>query len=337
MENVEKKKIGVIGAGSFGTSLATILANKGHGVVLWGRDCAQMEEMERIGENKKYLPEVKLHERLQYTNSLKDAIGDKDIILFAVPTQTFRDVLNKSVEHLDRNVPIVNVAKGIEKSSLKRLSQVACEIAPDIKYIALSGPSHAEEVARYMPTTVAISGGDKDTLKMVQKTLFTDRFRVYTNDDLVGVELGGALKNIIALGAGVSDGIGYGDNAKAALMTRGIVEITRLGVRMGAQKHTFSGLTGIGDLIVTCTSMHSRNRRCGIKLGQGVDPKTAIEEVGMVVEGVSTTEAAWQLAEEMGVDMPITQCIYNVLEGNMTSREAVDILMGREMKDEMEK
>lgn len=329
------KKIGVIGAGSFGTALATVLAGKGHDVTVWARKREQVENIIQTRENSHYLPGVKLPDKIKFTDNLKEAAADKDYLLFAVPAQSFRGVLKETAEYFDHSVPVINVAKGIEKGTLLRLSQVSEEIMPDIKYVALSGPSHAEEVARQLPTTVAVAGTDHDLAMEIQEIFFTDRFRVYTNEDLAGVELGGALKNIIALGAGISDGLGFGDNAKAAMMTRGITEMTRLGLTMGADMKTFSGLTGIGDLIVTCTSMHSRNRRCGILIGKGVNPDEATHRIGMVVEGISTAEAAYALAQRYNIDMPITESIYKVIHGEMDARSAVSYLMGREMKNEM--
>lgn len=329
------KKIGVIGAGSFGTALATVLAGKGHDVTVWARKREQVENIIQTRENSHYLPGVKLPDKMKFTDNLKEAAADKDYLLFAVPAQSFRGVLKEAAEYFDHSVPVINVAKGIEKGTLLRLSQVSEEIMPDIKYVALSGPSHAEEVARQLPTTVAVAGTDHDLAMEIQEIFFTDRFRVYTNEDLAGVELGGALKNIIALGAGISDGLGFGDNAKAAMMTRGITEMTRLGLTMGADMKTFSGLTGIGDLIVTCTSMHSRNRRCGILIGKGVNPDEATHRIGMVVEGISTAEAAYALAQRYNIDMPITESIYKVIHGEMDARSAVSYLMGREMKNEM--
>ena len=329
------KKIGVIGAGSFGTALATVLAGKGHDVTVWARKREQVENIIQTRENSHYLPGVKLPDKIKFTDNLKEAAADKDYLLFAVPAQSFRGVLKEAAEYFDHSVPVINVAKGIEKGTLLRLSQVSEEIMPDIKYVALSGPSHAEEVARQLPTTVAVAGTDHDLAMEIQEIFFTDRFRVYTNEDLAGVELGGALKNIIALGAGISDGLGFGDNAKAAMMTRGITEVTRLGLTMGADMKTFSGLTGIGDLIVTCTSMHSRNRRCGILIGKGVNPDEATHRIGMVVEGISTAEAAYALAQRYNIDMPITESIYKVIHGEMDARSAVSYLMGREMKNEM--
>ncbi len=329
------KKIGVIGAGSFGTALATVLAGKEHDVTVWARKKEQVENIIQTGENSHYLPGVKLSDKIKFTDNLREAATDKDYLLFAVPAQSFRKVLKEAADYFNHSVPVINVAKGIEKGTLLRLSQVAEEIVPDIKYVALSGPSHAEEVARQLPTTVAVAGTDHDLAMEIQEIFFTDRFRVYTNEDLAGVELGGALKNIIALGAGISDGLGFGDNAKAAMMTRGITEMTRLGLTMGAEMKTFSGLTGIGDLIVTCTSMHSRNRRCGILIGEGVNPDEATDRIGMVVEGISTAEAAYALAQRYNIDMPITESIYKVIHGEMDARSAVSYLMGREMKNEM--
>ncbi|MGN0736051.1 MAG: NAD(P)H-dependent glycerol-3-phosphate dehydrogenase [Anaerovoracaceae bacterium] len=329
------KKIGVIGAGSFGTALAMVLAGKGHSVTVWARKKEQIDNIKQTGENSRYLPGVKLPEKIEFTDNLREAAEGRDYLLFAVPAQSFRGVLKDAAVFFDHSVPVINVAKGIEKGTLLRLSQVAEEIMPDIRYAALSGPSHAEEVARQLPTTVAVAGKDHDLAMEVQEVFFTDRFRVYTNEDLAGVELGGALKNIIALGAGISDGLGFGDNAKAAMMTRGITEMTRLGLTMGAEMKTFSGLTGIGDLIVTCTSMHSRNRRCGILIGEGVNPDEATGRIGMVVEGISTAEAAYVLAQRYNIDMPITESIYKVIHGEMDARSAVAYLMGREMKNEM--
>lgn len=332
----ENKKIAVIGAGSFGTALAITLAGKGHTVTMWARRKEQIEEMRTAHRNSHYLPEVILPQELRFSEELNEAVTDKDILIFAIPAQRFREVFCEAMKSADvEKTPVVNVAKGIEKGTLMRLSEVAGEIAPGCRYIALSGPSHAEEVARRMPTTVVVAGQDHDLSVEIQEIFSTDRFRVYTNEDLIGVELGGALKNIIALGAGISDGLQFGDNAKAAMMTRGITEMTRLGIALGARAETFSGLAGIGDLIVTCTSMHSRNRRCGVLIGQGHSVEESIEKIGMVVEGLSTAEAANAIAEKYNVEMPITQCIYHMIEGKVNAQEAVEILMGRKKKNEM--
>ncbi len=244
--------------------------------------------------------------------------------------------MSKAMPYLKPEMVAVNVAKGIEQKTLLRMSQIAKEMLPELRYVVLSGPSHAEEVGRLMPTTVAVAAEELALAEYVQDIFMTDTFRVYTNTDVAGVEFGGALKNIIALGAGISDGMGYGDNAKAALMTRGMTEMSRLGVALGAQEGTFAGLSGMGDLIVTCTSMHSRNRRCGILIGQGVSPEAATKQVGMVVEGMFTAEAAWQLSRKAGVEMPITEAIYNVINGNIDAKKAVSALMTRRRKHEME-
>ena len=329
------KKITVIGAGSFGTALAILLTDKGYDVSIWGRSEEQLALMRERRENPHYLQGVKLSEKLNIEGNLKSALINAEIIVFSVPAQNFRSVLESSREYIKSSSTIVNVAKGIEKKSLLRLSQVAEDVIPDIKYVTLSGPSHAEEVARNLPTTVTVASLDNQLSKEIQEVFNTERFRVYTNDDIIGVELGGALKNIIALGAGISDGMGFGDNAKAAIMTRGITEMCRLGLAMGANMNTFSGLTGIGDLIVTCTSMHSRNRRCGILMGEGISTDKAVEKVGMVVEGISTAEAAYELAKLYNIEMPLTECICQMIKGEIDALEAVSLLMGRKTKNEM--
>lgn len=255
-------------------------------------------------------------------------------MLFSAPAQHFREAVSSAKEFIKDGAVTVNVAKGIERGSLKRMSEIAEEFLDMDRYAVLSGPSHAEEVGRRLPTTVAAASVNIKTAETIQDAFMTDRFRVYTTEDVTGVELGGALKNIIALGAGISDGMGFGDNAKAALMTRGLAEITRLGVKLGAKPETFAGLTGTGDLIVTCTSMHSRNRRCGIMIGEGMAPDEATEKVGMVVEGMFTAEAAYELAKRENVEMPITEAIYRAIRGEITAADAVEILMGREKKHE---
>jgi glycerol-3-phosphate dehydrogenase (NAD(P)+) len=331
---INMKKIGVIGAGSWGTALANTLAIKGHQVKIWDINQDHLKSMEEFRENKAFLPEVKLHENITISYTIEDTLKDGDIGLFSVPAQHFRQALTGALPYLSKEMVLVNVAKGIEQKTLLTMSQIAEEVAPEIPYVVLSGPSHAEEVGRMLPTTVAVASKDMKFAEFIQDVFITDRFRVYTNHDVIGVELGGALKNIIALGAGISDGMGFGDNAKAAMMTRGIAEIARLGVQLGAEVLTFAGLAGIGDLIVTCTSMHSRNRRCGMMIGQGMKPSEAVEKIGMVVEGMYTTEAAYQLAKKVGVEMPITECIYQVINDQIDAKEAVEVLMGREKKHE---
>ncbi|MGI6731549.1 MAG: NAD(P)H-dependent glycerol-3-phosphate dehydrogenase [Anaerovoracaceae bacterium] len=330
------KNIAVIGAGSWGTALAVSLSNKGHNVKIWDIDQTQLENLNKDRENKKYLSGIKFNDHLQVAYTVEEAIKGSDLVLFSAPAQHFRSALKGALPYMTQDMVVVNVAKGIEQKSLKRLSEIAFEEKEDMKYVVLSGPSHAEEVGKGLPTTVVSASRDINLAEYVQDIFMSENLRVYTNNDVIGVELGGALKNIIALGAGISDGMGFGDNAKAAMMTRGIQEIARLGVKLGAEARTFSGLTGIGDLIVTCTSMHSRNRRCGILIGEGLSPKEATERVGMVVEGMYTTEAAYQLAQRVGVEMPITEQIYNVINGLTDAKETVRNLMTRQKKHESE-
>ena len=330
------KNIGVIGAGSWGTALATVVAGKGHQVKIWDINEAHLKSMEENRENVNFLPGVPLNDNIQIAYTTEDALKDADVVLFSAPAQHFRSALSSAKPYIKEDAIIINVAKGIEQKTLERMSEIAEEQLDMDKYVVLSGPSHAEEVGRRLPTTVAAASRDLKSAEFVQDLFMTDRFRVYTTEDVVGVELGGALKNIIALGAGVSDGMGFGDNAKAALMTRGLAEIMRLGLKLGAKPETFAGLTGTGDLIVTCTSMHSRNRRCGIMIGEGMSPAEATEKVGMVVEGMFTTEAAYQLAQRVGVEMPITEAIYRAIQGEIKAADAVEMLMSRERKHEQE-
>ncbi len=330
------EKIAVIGAGSWGTALSVSLSGNGHTVKIWDVDQQHLKELEMNRENKRYLPEVGLPDLLQVSYTVEEAVEGADVVLFSAPAQHFRSALDGALPYLKPDMVLVNVAKGIEQKSLKRLSEIAFEKLPKAKYVVLSGPSHAEEVGRGMPTTLVSASEEQELAEYIQDVFMSDQLRIYTNSDVTGVELGGALKNIIALGAGISDGMGYGDNAKAALMTRGITEIARLGVKLGANLSTFSGLTGIGDLIVTCTSMHSRNRRCGIMIGEGMKPSEATKRVGMVVEGIYTTEAAYELARKVGVEMPITEQIYHVINETVDAREAVISLMSRKRKHETE-
>lgn len=329
-------KIGVLGGGSWGTSLAILLSKKGLEVDLWLRNKMQLEDMLNTRENKKYLPGIKIPININISNDIEKTIKGKDIILLSTSSHGIREILSNNKQYINNNQIIVNVAKGIENYTLKRISQIVCEILPENKYAILSGPSHAEEVAREVPTAVVSASLDKRIAEYVQDAFMTPYFRVYTNPDVIGVELGGSLKNIIALGAGISDGLGYGDNTKAALITRGLFEIAKLGEQMGANINTFSGLAGLGDLIVTCTSMLSRNRRAGILIGKGKSVDDAIEEVGMVVEGIKTTKSAYELAKRYKVDMPITEELYGVLYEGKSVIESVPNLMGRDKKKEME-
>jgi glycerol-3-phosphate dehydrogenase (NAD(P)+) len=330
------KNIAVLGAGSWGTALAVSLSMKGHSVRMWDIDMNHVKKLQQDRENKKYLPGVGFNDRIHVLDDIEETLKGADLVLFSAPAQHFRAALNNAKSYLKKEMILVNVAKGIELKTLMRLSEIAQENLDSPKYVVLSGPSHAEEVGMGMPTTVVAASGDKKLAEIVQDIFMTHSFRVYTNHDVVGVELGGSLKNIIALGAGISDGMGYGDNAKAALMTRGITEIARLGVKMGAELETFFGLTGIGDLIVTCTSMHSRNRRCGIMIGEGMKPSDATEKVGMVVEGMYTTEAAYELAQRYNIEMPITEQIYKIIHDNIDAKDAVKALMTRPKKHEKE-
>lgn len=326
----------ILGGGSWGTALAIVLAKKGFNIDLWIRDKKQCEEINSARENLKYLQGVLLPSNINATTDIEKAIRDKKVIVSAVPTHAVREVLKSIKNHLSQENIIVNVAKGIEVNTLLRISEIVKEETPEVEYAILSGPSHAEEVARDIPTTLVAASVKKNVAEYVQDIFMTPKFRVYTNPDVIGVELGGALKNVIALGAGISDGLEYGDNTKAALMNRGFVEIARIGEAMGANKMTFAGLSGIGDLIVTCTSMHSRNRRAGILIGQGYTLEEATKSIGMVVEGIKTTKAAYQLSEKYNVTMPITEEIYKVLYKDANVKNAVVNLMLRDKTHEIE-
>lgn len=326
-------KISIIGSGSWGTALATVLSENGHNVVLWSFKKKEAEDIIKYGENREFLPGIELSDKIFVTYNKED-VKNSDVVVFASPSKFVRSIAESFKDILQGNEIIVNVAKGLEDNSLLRLSQVIKEVYPDSKVCVLSGPSHAEEVAKKIATTVVVASEDIKIAEMLQDIFMNVYFRVYTNTDITGVELGGALKNLIALAAGISDGMGYGDNTKAALMTRGIFEISKLGRAMGAKAETFGGLTGIGDLIVTCTSMHSRNRRAGILLGQGKSLQEALDEVHMVVEGVNTAKAAYDLSVKYNVDMPITREIYEVLFNNKDVKIAVNHLMTRDKKKE---
>ncbi|PLT34864.1 NAD(P)H-dependent glycerol-3-phosphate dehydrogenase [Bacillus sp. V5-8f] len=331
--------IAVIGAGSWGTALALVLADNGHQVRLWGHKQEQIDEINERHTNHKYLPGLELPAGIKGYTSLKKSLeGITDIVL-AVPTKAIREVLGRIEEVAESPLTIIHVSKGIEPDTLLRISEMIEEELPQAllaEVVVLSGPSHAEEVSLRHPTTVTVSSRNMGTAERVQDLFINQNFRVYTNPDIVGVEIGGALKNIIALAAGITDGLGYGDNAKAALITRGLAEISRLGTAMGANPLTFSGLAGIGDLIVTCTSVHSRNWRAGNLLGKGQKLNEVLENMGMVVEGVRTTKAAYQLAKKYNVDMPITSALYHVLFTGENVKESVDRLMNRTKTAEME-
>lgn len=330
-------KVAVYGAGSWGTALAQILACNGHEVTLWGRNEAQMQDMADCRENKKYLPGVALHPTLRVTSAWP-AAGDYDYLLIGVPTQSQRGLLaSHREEFLASEGVLINVAKGIETATGKCVHEVYMDVLGDAvmdRYVVLYGPSHAEEFGRNMPTALVAASQNPQAAEGVQSIFMNDNVRVYTGKDVVGVELGGALKNIIALAIGMTIGLGYGDNARAALMTRGLAEITRLGVALGAEPYTFLGLTGVGDLFVTCTSEHSRNRRAGIMLGKGQKLDDVLANMGMVVEGVSTTKAAYALAKERHIEMPILEQMYHVLFEDGDVNECTKILMTRSKKGE---
>ncbi|GMQ56942.1 NAD(P)H-dependent glycerol-3-phosphate dehydrogenase [Vallitalea sediminicola] len=329
--------VSVLGAGSWGTALAILLSNNGHEVTLWSIIEDEVNLLNDTRENKSKLPGIHIPTEIIITNNLKEAILGKDMLVMAVPSKFVRNTAKMMKEYVTTEQIIVNVAKGLEDDSLYTLAHVISDEMPDNSVAVLSGPSHAEEVSRNIPTTCVAGSENHDTAKKVQDIFMNSDFRVYTSSDVMGIEMGGALKNVIALAAGISDGIGFGDNTKAALMTRGITEISRLGVAMGADEQTFSGLSGIGDLIVTCTSMHSRNRRAGILIGKGYSLQEALDEVKMVVEGVYTAKAAFDLSKKYQVEMPIIREVNEVLFKGKDTKKAVEDLMIRDKKIEYRK
>lgn len=329
--------VAVIGAGGWGTALANLLAQKGNKVKMWAYLKEEKDALEKDRENKLYLPGIKLSDNIEFSNDMAYCIKDAVCIIAAVPSKAVETTAKEIAKYIDiNNQKLVSVSKGLDANTYERISEVYKRNIPGVKIAVLSGPSHAEEVARGMITTNVATCVEREIAEFVQELFITDYFRVYTNTDMIGVELGGALKNVIALCAGVLDGMKMGDNAKAALMTRGMTEISRLGARLGAKRETFFGLTGMGDLIVTCTSMHSRNRRAGILIGQGKTAEEATKEVNMVVEGIPATIAAYNLAKKVGVDMPIVNAMYSVLNGETSANECVKTLMTRERKNEIE-
>ncbi|MBS4209757.1 NAD(P)H-dependent glycerol-3-phosphate dehydrogenase [Bacillus sp. FJAT-50079] len=335
----KKEKLAVLGAGSWGTALAIVLADNGHDVHLWLRSEEQQKEINERHTNEKYLPGIQLPEQIQAHTSLEEVLENVETAIVAVPTKAIRELMRNIVLFQQQPLTFIHVSKGIEPDTLLRISEMIEQEVPEnvLKdVVVLSGPSHAEEVSLHHPTTVVVSSKNLKAAEYAQDLFMNQHFRVYTNPDIVGVEIGGALKNIIALAAGISDGLGFGDNAKAALITRGLAEISRLGTKMGANPLTFSGLAGIGDLIVTCTSVHSRNWRAGNLLGKGHDLDEVLENMGMVVEGVRTTKAAYQLAEKYNSSMPITEMLHYVLFSDVNAKEAVTQLMARLKTNEME-
>jgi glycerol-3-phosphate dehydrogenase (NAD(P)+) len=339
MNDTKIETVAVIGAGSWGTALSMVLADNGHNVRLWSHNPEQINEINQDHTNQKYLPNVMLPENIKGFASMKEALDGVEIIILAVPTKAIREVVRKMIDATVKPLTVVHVSKGIEPDTLLRISEMIEEEMPPrllTDLVVLSGPSHAEEVSQRQPTTVTVSSRHMEAAEKIQNLFMNQHFRVYTNPDMIGVEIGGALKNVIALAAGISDGLGYGDNAKAALITRGLAEIARLGTKMGANPLTFSGLAGLGDLIVTCTSVHSRNWRAGNLLGKGKKLHEVLENMGMVVEGVRTTKAAYQLSQNYKVKMPIAHALYHVLFHNHDPKKAVDELMTRMRTHEME-
>jgi glycerol-3-phosphate dehydrogenase (NAD(P)+) len=327
-------KVTFLGGGSFGTALSVLLAKKGIRVNIWDRKLSVINDINIKRENIKYLPNIIVPAGVTAFTDIEEVISDSELIVLAVPSHAIRELSKRIAPHLKQNQIVVSIAKGIEEHSLKRISQVIEEEIQSNPIVILSGPSHAEEIASDIPTTVVVTSKKMEYAKIVQDVFMTSKFRVYTNEDIIGVEIGGAVKNIIALAAGVTDGIGYGDNSKAALMTRGMSEIIKIGTMLGGKTETFYGLTGMGDLIVTCTSMHSRNRRAGILIGKGISMEKACEEIGMVVEGIKATRAFYELKEKLQVSMPITDVLYKVLFEGKDPKYGVYELMSRDKKDE---
>lgn len=326
--------ISVIAAGSWGTALAILLDGNGHNVTIWSKFEDEVSMLKTNREHVDKLPGVKLRDSINITTSLEEATKDKEMLVFATPSSFVRETANLFKEYIKPNQVIISVSKGLEDNTLYTLQQVINDVLPENEVVVLSGPSHAEEVARGIPTSVVVASHNANTVKRVQDVFMNDFFRVYGSQDVIGLEMGGAVKNVIALAAGISDGLGFGDNSKAALMTRGMAEISRLGVAMGANVATFNGLSGIGDLIVTCTSKHSRNRLCGYLIGKGATLEEALAEVKMVVEGVYSAKAVLHMAKKYNIEMPIIEQINEVLFKNKKPIDAVTELMTRDKKFE---
>lgn len=326
--------ISILGAGSWGTALAILLENNGHQVQVWSALEEEVRMLSETHEHSAKLPGVKIPETIAFTGDLEGSVRGRDILILAVPSPFTRDTAHKIKDLVGQGQMIVNVAKGVEEKTLMTLSEIVEEEIPQADVAVLSGPSHAEEVGRRIPTTCVVSARTRKTAEYLQSVFMSPVFRVYTTPDMLGVELGAALKNVIALAAGTADGLGYGDNTKAALITRGVAEVCRLGVRMGAKMETFYGLSGMGDLIVTCASQHSRNRKAGFLIGQGKTMEEAMEEVKMVVEGVYSAKAAKGLSERYDVEMPIVTEVCKVLFEGKPAADAVNDLMLRDKKVE---
>ena len=327
-------KTAVIGSGSWGTAIALLLASKGYDVYLWSWIQEETDRLNRDRENKEFLPGISFPDNITCTHDIGKCVCDAELIITAAPSPATRNTAKQLSPYVKKGQKLLNISKGLEEQTLMRLSEVYKEEIPQAVISVMSGPSHAEEVSKNLPTTNVIASESIETAKAIQDIMMKDTFRVYTSEDMVGIELGGSLKNVIALCAGICDGVGYGDNTKAALMTRGLAEMTRLGVKMGADAATFMGLSGMGDLIVTCTSMHSRNRRAGILLGKGNSLEETLKEVHMVVEGVNTAVSAYKLAQKYDVEMPIVNEAYSILYEGKNVEEAVNGLMTRKKSKE---
>ena len=331
-----KKEISVLGTGGWGTALSIVLHNKGHNVTLWGSTPDYVEHLKKHRENKKYLKGIEIPSDLKITSDIAEAQIETDLIVIAIPTPYVRKTIKPFKDHCLPGTPIVSVIKGIENETLMRGSEILRDVLGEQPIALLLGPSHAEEVARKLPTTVVIACNDIQVAKEIQDIFITERFRVYTNTDVIGVEIGTSIKNVIAIAAGICDGLGFGDNSKAALITRGLAEMTRLGVAMGGQRDTFSGLAGLGDLITTCVSPYGRNRLVGEQIAKGKKLSQILEEMDQVAEGILTTKSVCKLANKYNVEMPITKEIYNVLFEDKDPIKAVNELMVREPKSEIE-
>ena len=322
-------KIGVLGAGSWGIALTVLLSKNGHDVTVWSIDKDEIAMLNQYREHQTKLPGVIIDEDVKFTTEPKEAVDGAEMLVMVVPSPFIRSTAKTVAPYVTEGQIVVNVSKGIEEETLMTLTDIISHEIPQAKVGVLSGPSHAEEVGKCMPTTVVAGADDENIALLIQDTFMSDFFRVYTSPDVIGIELGGALKNVIALAAGMADGLGFGDNAKAAIITRGISEISRLGIAMGGKVETFAGLSGIGDLIVTCASVHSRNRRAGVLMGQGKTYKEAMDEVKMVVEGVYSAKAALSLSKKDNIEMPIVEMVNRVLFEDLKASEATALLLGR--------
>lgn len=331
------ERIAVIGGGSWGTALASRLAANSNDTILWAYEAELVTELNSLHTNLLYLPGINLHPALLCTNNLEEAVSGRTIILLVTPVQVMRGVLKELAPFIEKDTIIANASKGIELETLQTVSQICSELLGNdtlARYVALSGPTFAREVAQELPSLIVAASSSEDTARRVQRAFSSPCLRVYTNSDVVGVELGGAVKNVIAIAAGICDGLGFGHNARAALITRGLSEMNRLGQAMGAQAATFAGLAGMGDLVLTCTGDLSRNRSVGFKLGQGMKLADILDEMRMVAEGVKSAESVYQLSRRLGVEMPIVEKTFQILHEDKPARQAVIELMGRGLKAE---